>query len=197
MSENIDGQKSNLNIDTDLNLDTDADYIDKIATENAVKEEMIEEAVEEVSDTCEEELAKAKEDLVRAQADFENIKKRMEKDKVTAVSFANEAFARDLLPVIDALEMAAKVEIDSGDSVEAKLKEGINLTMEEFKRCLAKHGITVIEAVIGGEFDPELHNAINYMETAEVESGKIAQIYQTGYRYNDRVLRPSMVVIAK
>lgn len=142
------------------------------------------------------ELAQAKESLIRAQADFENIKKRLEKDKISAVSFANESFARDLLPVIDALEIAAKVEIDNADSVETKLKEGINLTIEEFKRCFLKHGIKDIDAQIGGEFNPEIHFAMSYVES-EVESGKIAQIYQNGYLYNDRVLRPSMVLIAK
>lgn len=139
------------------------------------------------------ELAQAKESLIRAQADFENIKKRLEKDKITAVSFANESFARDLLPVIDALEMAAKVETNEA---QAKLLEGVNLTISEFNRCLEKHGVKAIQAEIGGEFNPEIHNAMSQVES-EVESGKIAQIYQKGYLYNDRILRPTMVLIAK
>lgn len=139
------------------------------------------------------ELAQAKENLIRAQADFENIKKRLEKDKITAVSFANESFARDLLPVIDALEMAAKVEVSAE---ETKLLEGVNLTISEFNRCLEKHGVKAIQAEIGGEFNPEIHNAMSQIES-EIESGKIAQIYQKGYLYNDRILRPTMVLIAK
>lgn len=139
------------------------------------------------------ELALAKENLIRAQADFENIKKRLEKDKIMAVSFANESFARDLLPVIDALEMAIKVEANEANN---KLLEGVNLTISEFNRCLEKHGVKAIQAEIGGEFNPELHNAMSQIES-EIESGKIAQIYQKGYLYNDRILRPTMVLIAK
>lgn len=140
------------------------------------------------------ELAKVKEDLIRATADFENIKKRLEREKGEAVKFANESFARDLLPVIDALEIAANLQ-SGDDEIANKIKDGINLTIEQFKKCFEKYGIKEIDA--SGEFNPEVHNAINYIQTDEVESGKIATVYQKGYLYNDRVLRPSMVVIAK
>lgn len=173
MSDNLNEQDSNLQDQETQNLDQNETNND----ENDIANE----------------LAQAKESLIRAQADFENIKKRLEKDKITAVSFANESFARDLLPVIDALEMASKVEISEA---ETKLLEGVNLTISEFNRCLEKHGIKTIEAQIGGEFDPEIHNAMSQIES-EVESGKIAQIYQKGYLYNDRILRPTMVLIAK
>ncbi|MEE3704283.1 nucleotide exchange factor GrpE [Campylobacter sp. CX2-8023-23] len=140
------------------------------------------------------ELAKVKEDLIRATADFENIKKRLEREKTEALKFANESFARDLLPVIDALEIAANLQ-SGDDEIANKIKDGINLTIEQFKKCFEKYGIKEIDT--SGEFNPEVHNAINYIETEEVESGRIATVYQKGYLYNDRVLRPSMVVIAK
>ena len=96
------------------------------------------------------------------------------------------------MPVIDALEIAAN--IDGGDEI-AAMKDGINLTIEQFKKCFEKYGIKEIST--DGEFNPEVHNAINYIESADLPSGSIAQVYQKGYTYNDRVLRPSMVVIAK
>ncbi|OCR91574.1 molecular chaperone GrpE [Campylobacter fetus subsp. testudinum] len=147
-----------------------------------------------LNEDVKDELALAKESLMRATADFENIKKRLEREKGEAVKFANESFARDLLPVIDALEIASNLQ-SGDDEIANKIKDGINLTIEQFKKSFEKYGIKEIST--DAEFNPEIHNAINYIETDEVESGKIAAVYQKGYLYNDRVLRPSMVVIAK
>lgn len=144
-----------------------------------------------------EELANVKTKLIEAHADFENIKKRLEKDKITAVNFANESFARDLLGVIDALEMALNTQISEENEQAKNLKEGVSLTIESFKAALAKHGVKMIETSVGGEFNPEIHNAMSYVESDSIASGFIAQIYQNGYMYNERILRPAMVLIAK
>ena len=144
-----------------------------------------------------EELANVKTKLIEAHADFENIKKRLEKEKITAVNFANESFARDLLGVIDALEMALNTQISEENSEAKTLKEGVSLTIESFKAALAKHGVKMIETSVGGEFNPEIHNAMSYIESDSIASGFIAQIYQNGYMYNERILRPAMVLIAK
>ena len=144
-----------------------------------------------------EELANVKTKLIEAHADFENIKKRLEKEKITAVNFANESFARDLLGVIDALEMALNTQISEENEQAKSLKEGVSLTIESFKSALAKHGVKMIETSVGGEFNPEIHNAMSYVESDSIASGFIAQIYQNGYMYNERILRPAMVLIAK
>ncbi|ARR00745.1 MULTISPECIES: nucleotide exchange factor GrpE [Campylobacter] len=160
----------------------------------ALNEQDCQDCKQDEQSELDSELAKVKEDLIRATADFENIKKRLEREKAEALKFANESFARDLLPVIDALEIAANLQ-SGDDEIANKIKDGINLTIEQFKKCFEKYGIKEIDT--SGEFNPEVHNAINYIQTDEVESGKIATVYQKGYLYNDRVLRPSMVVIAK
>ena len=144
-----------------------------------------------------EELANVKTKLIEAHADFENIKKRLEKEKITAVNFANESFARDLLGVIDALEMALNTQISEENEQAKSVKEGVSLTIESFKAALAKHGVKMIETSVGGEFNPEIHNAMSYVESDSIASGFIAQIYQNGYMYNERILRPAMVLIAK
>ena len=144
-----------------------------------------------------EELANVKTKLIEAHADFENIKKRLEKEKITAVNFANESFARDLLGVIDALEMALNTQISEENSEAKTLKEGVSLTIESFKAALAKHGVKMIETSVGGEFNPEIHNAMSYVESDSIASGFIAQVYQNGYMYNERILRPAMVLMAK
>ena len=144
-----------------------------------------------------EELANVKTKLIEAHADFENIKKRLEKDKITAVNFANESFARDLLGVIDALEMALNTQISEENEQAKSLKEGVSLTIESFKAALAKHGVKMIETSVGGEFNPEIHNAMSYVESDSIASGFIAQVYQNGYMYNDLILRPAIVLISK
>ena len=166
--------------------------LDENQAANEQNDQVCEQNEQNNESELESQLAKVKEDLIRATADFENIKKRLEREKADALKFANEGFARDLLPVIDALEIAAN--IDGGDEI-AAMKDGINLTIEKFKKCFEKYGIKEIST--DGEFNPEVHNAINYIESADLPSGSIAQVYQKGYTYNDRGLRPSMVVIAK
>lgn len=166
--------------------------LDENQAANEQNDQVCEQNEQNNESELESQLAKVKEDLIRATADFENIKKRLEREKADALKFANEGFARDLLPVIDALEIAAN--IDGGDEI-AAMKDGINLTIEQFKKCFEKYGIKEIST--DGEFNPEVHNAINYIESADLPSGSIAQVYQKGYTYNDRVLRPSMVVISK
>ena len=137
------------------------------------------------------ELQKQLEELTdkyyRANADFE-------KEKTDIATYANEKFARDLLPVIDALEMAVNFETE-GDEYAAKIKEGIYITIDQFKKCFEKNGITPIETE--GEFDPNFHNAVLQIDSEDVEKGKIVQVIQKGYLINGRVLRPAMVSIAK
>lgn len=144
-----------------------------------------------------EEIAKLKDENMREQADFLNTKKRLEKEKYQAIDFANEQFARDLLPIIDALENALVVKNDSEDANEEVIKnykEGIELTLEQFTKCFDKHGIKPVTAE--GEFNPNVHEAIMKVDSEEVKSGHIVQSLQKGYTIKDRVLRPAMVSIA-
>ncbi|GAA7214254.1 protein GrpE [Helicobacter pylori] len=133
------------------------------------------------------------EKYLRVHADFENVKKRLERDKSMALEYAYEKIALDLLPVIDALLGAYKsaVEVDK----ESALTKGLELTMEKLHEVLARHGIEGIECL--EEFDPNFHNAIMQVKSEEKENGKIVQVLQQGYKYKGRVLRPAMVSIAK
>lgn len=138
-------------------------------------------------------LAEMTDKFYRANADFENLKKRTEKEKADIASYANEKFARDLLGVLDALQMGASFE--PADDFGAKIKEGIELSIAEFVKALAKHGVSEVES--GGEFDPNIHNAVMHVDSEAHKSGEIVQVLQKGYKINDRVLRPAMVSIAK
>ena len=142
--------------------------------------------------------AKAKEaedKFLRTHADFENIKKRLEREKYSAIDYASEKFAKDLLAPIDAMQMAilsANTDISAEDLVE-KLKEGIELTVKAFNTAFEKHDITEVEY---DEFNPEFHNAVQQVPSEDVESGQIVMIMQKGYKFKDRLLREAMVSVA-
>ncbi|WP_104760712.1 nucleotide exchange factor GrpE [Helicobacter cetorum] len=133
------------------------------------------------------------EEYLRVHADFENVKKRLEKDKSMALEYAYEKIALDLLPVIDALLGAHKSATE--ENKESAISKGLELTIEKLHEVLAKHGIEGIECL--EEFDPNFHNAIMQVKSEEKENGQIVQVLQKGYKYKERVLRPAMVSIAK
>jgi len=144
-------------------------------------------------------LAEAEEKVLRIHADFDNSKKRLEKDKANAVAFANESFAMDMLSILDSFEsaFAAMDQIDPQDAAEAisKIKEGMELTYNQTLNVLKKHGVE--EVAHEGEFDPEVHQAIMQVESDAHESGQVVQVMQKGYKMKERTLRPAMVSTSK
>jgi molecular chaperone GrpE len=167
--------------------------------EEQPKEEVVEDKYENIADEYKAEMeAKVKEaedKFLRTHADFENIKKRLEREKYNAIDYASEKFAKDLLAPIDALQMAilsASADIPAEDLVE-KLKEGIELTVKAFNKAFEKHDITEVEY---DEFNPDYHNAVMKTDSEDVNSGEIVQVMQKGYKFKDRLLREAMVSVA-
>jgi molecular chaperone GrpE len=154
------------------------------------------ETLEEKVVRLENELKLNEEKFLRAYADFENMKKRLEREKYQAIDYASEKFAKDLLVPLDTLEMAlnsANADIDANELLK-KLKEGIELTIKNFLSTFEKHHITKVET--DGEFDPNVHNAVMKVDSENHDSGQIVSELQKGYLLKDRLLRPSMVSIA-
>lgn len=161
-------------------------------------EESKEATTEDKIAELEAKLKETEEKYLRVHADFENIKKRLEKEKYQAIDYASEKFAKDLLSPIDTLEMAlaseeAATNLSSEDLL-AKLKEGVELTIKNFYTAFDKHNITVVET--DGEFDPNFHNAIMQVDSEDKQTGEIVQVMQKGYMLKERLLRPAMVSIA-
>lgn len=158
-------------------------------TEETVEVDPLEAALAEAADY--------KDKYLRAHADFENSKKRLEKDKMNAVSYANESFAKDILAVMDSFENALASMEESEDSSEVleKMKEGVNLTHEQLKKVLEKNHIKAVDCE--GEFDPEVHQAIMQVDSDAHETGDVVQVMQKGYTIKDRILRPAMVSTCK
>jgi molecular chaperone GrpE len=134
----------------------------------------------------------AEDRYLRAYAEFENIKRRLEKEKYQAIDYASEQFAKDLLPVADALDLA--LQIDDPEQFE-KLKEGLTLTRDNLIKAFEKHGVGAVAHEEG--FDPNCHEAIMQVESEDHEENDIVQILQPGYRYKERILRPSLVSVCK
>jgi len=179
-------------------------------TKNETTEEITEELEEQVEaqesadiEEVEDEIVTLKNDMealqdkyARVHADFDNIKKRLEREKYQALEYAQEKFAKDLIPVIDALEgaiNAAKGEAPAEDLLE-KLSEGVELTMKQFLTTLEKHG--VVQVPEDAPFDASIHHAVQQVESEDHESGQIVATFQKGYKYKERTLRDAMVTIA-
>ncbi len=143
-----------------------------------------------------EELKKKLDEALRAYAKCENDKKIIQKEADALVDYAYERFAKDLLPVVDSLELAiahAK-ELENKEEAFDKLVEGVELTLKKMLDVFKNHGIEPVEHE---EFNPEIHQAVQHVQSEEHEEGAIVDIYQKGYKLKNKLLRPSMVTINK
>ena len=149
--------------------------------------------------TPEEEIADLKDKLLRTLADMENLRRRSQKDREDALKYSAANFARDMLSVADNLRRAIESIPEEGDPDGAALVgfiEGIALTEKELLSTLERHGIQKIEPM-GEKFDPQFHEAMFEIPSADAENGTVLQIVEVGYVIHDRLLRPAKVGIAK
>jgi molecular chaperone GrpE len=192
-------------------IDNDKPHDEAVQKElDGVPEEYLEdgdtegEAVSDASSSADElaglreDLAAAKQDVLYARAETQNVRRRMEKDVADARAYAATGFARDILSVSDNLARAL-------DSIPAELREddrlkglvtGLEATRRELDKVFGQHGITRI-AASGLPLDPNRHQAMLEIPTNDAEPGTVVQEMQAGYMIRDRLLRPAMVGVAK
>jgi molecular chaperone GrpE len=183
------GEKESLKEEVEEDFSENLEGIDFSAIENDDSAKIAE---------LENKLKDSEDKYLRVHAEFENIKKRLEREKYNAIDYAQEAFAKDLLPVTDTLELAINhTDANEENALEVleKFKEGIDLTIKKLNDVFEKHGIELIDC--DGEFDPNFHSAIMQVDSDEHEAGAIVQKLQKGYSYKSRTLRPAMVSVAK
>ena len=157
------------------------------------KEEIIDELKQKVEEK-EKELSELRERLLYQQADFENFKKLKAKEKQEVLKFGNETLVKELLPVIDNLERAIQ---HGGKAEDSKaIVEGVELTLNSFLKVLEKFGVTRVNA-LEKEFDPNVHEAVAQEARADKAPGTVVTELQKGYIMDGRLLRPSMVTVAK
>ena len=159
-------------------------------------EELENQEVEETSPEADEleALRNENEELIstlqRLQADFENYRKRAQRDQDALVARAGERIVKELLPVLDDLERALEA---AEQHEEAKLEDGVKLVHRQLEQLLAKEGVAPVET--DGMFDPHVHEAL-LTQPSESEEGSVIEVLQKGYSLGDRVLRPARVVVA-
>lgn len=163
------------------------DEVTEAGTEETEDIEALREALAEEKEKAENYLA----NWQRSQADLANYKQRSEQDKRESIEFANSALVSNLLPIIDDLERAFA--IVPTELAESSWTEGVKLIYNKLKAILEAQGLTEIEAE-GQAFDPHLHEAVMQQEGRE---GMVVQELQRGYKFRDKVIRPSLVTVGK
>jgi len=145
-------------------------------------------------ETKTEEVKTLNDKYFRVAAEFENYKRRAQRDQSDAIRFANENFFKDLLPTIDNLERALKCGSEQTDG--EGLLEGVELTYKQLLETLTKSGIRQISS-LGELFDPAMHQAVAQVESESAKPNTVVEEFQKGYFLHERILRPAMVTVAK
>jgi molecular chaperone GrpE len=145
-------------------------------------------------EAAQKQIAELKDRLLRAQAEWDNSRKRILREKEDAVRYAGEALLEKLLPVLDNFEMgmqAAKTATDPKAIV-----QGLDMVQSQFQQVLKDAGVETIDAV-GHPFDPHRHEALGHLESADQPEGHVLTQMRKGYKLKDRLLRPASVFVAK
>jgi molecular chaperone GrpE len=130
--------------------------------------------------------------LLRQAAEFDNYRKRIDRERRETAQYAAVDFVQDLLPVIDDFERALQIDAPGAESY----RQGLEIIHRALMEMLRKRGVTPIDAV-GTDFDPQIHQAVAYEEAADRRDGEVMEQFTRGYRLGDKLVRPAMVKVAK
>ncbi len=177
---------------------------------DGIEEEVLEESVaaageaesEQVSDdpldmlaAAQMEAIEARQDMLRMQADMENLRKRLVREQEKARRRTLERFMSDLLPVRDSLERGLEAASDPAASVDA-LREGKQLIMKMLSKVMGDHGLQTIDPA-GEAFDPEKHEAMTMLPSPDHDENTVIDVLEKGYQLHDRLIRPAKVVVSR
>jgi molecular chaperone GrpE len=158
-----------------------------------VEAEPVPESLEEQSAKLAQDKQELQERLLRAQADFDNYRKRVQKERADLLRYGSEGALREILPVIDNMELAvdsARTHDNSGD----QLREGIEMVLSQFKSALERLGVRPIET-LEHPFDPNKHEALMRVDAPEEQDGAVVGEIRKGYYLHDKVIRPAQVTV--
>lgn len=176
-------QQSEVEVEEKLQADAEADQSQPL-------EEQGDHQVEELQ----QKLSTLGEQLLREQAEMQNVRRRAQRDIESAHKYALEKFATELLSVVDNLERAIDA-IDEDDESQKSVAEGLELTLKSFSEVLAKYNVEAVEPQ-GQPFDADLHQAVSTVPNKDVEPNTVINVFQKGYTLNGRLIRPAMVVVS-
>ena len=184
-----DSQAAEQDITQEINEEEDA----LLESEDAPKE--VSES-EQALETALEQAQNAKDDLLRVQAEMQNLRRRTEQDIEKAHKYGQEKLSIELLAVMDNLERSQEAASDSEDEAVKAIRAGVELTVKGFVDCFKKFNIETIDP-LGEPFDPQLHQAMSMQENTESEPNTVIAVMQKGYTLHGRVIRPAMVMVSK
>ena len=173
----------------EVNAEIEAKLMDEMDAEAAEQEQQSE------TQQLRAEVATANDQVLRVQAEMQNVRRRAERDVENAHKYALDKFAADLLPVVDNLERALAA-IDSADEGQKAVAEGLELTLKSFMEVLVRYKIEAIDPA-GQPFDAELHQAVSMVPNPDLEHNTVMDVFQKGYTLNGRLVRPAMVVVSQ
>jgi molecular chaperone GrpE len=181
----------NLKIVSTDNQETNAPDISEAPAEEAAipVDELA--AVTAERDRLQTEVADLQDRLLRRQAEFENFRRRADRDRSDFLQYAGMEVVREILPVLDDFERALKTE-----SSDESYRKGVELIYQRLLETLKKIGLEPIESTVGSEFDPNLHQAVVRSETEEAADNTILDEFSRGYNFKGKLLRPAMVRVA-
>ena len=193
-AELADKDAEKVEIMTEENLDPQETKAEGMSTEE-VTDATLGEALKKLVD-AEEVASRANDDLLRVQAEMQNLRRRSEQDIEKAHKYSQEKFSTELLSVMDNLERALAAAANHEDDTVKAIYEGVDLTLKSFTDCFNRFHIEAVDPM-GEPFDPQLHQAMTIIENAEVEPNTVIEVMQKGYTLHGRVIRPAMVVVSK
>lgn len=138
----------------------------------------------------------ARNDLLRTQAEMQNLRRRTEQDIEKAHKYGQERFSAELINVMDNLERALQSASGNEDETVKAIYDGVDLTLKSFNDCFKRFNIEAIDP-LGEPFDPQLHQAMSIQENPDVEPNTVIAVMQKGYTLHGRVIRPAMVMVSK
>ena len=149
-------------------------------------------------DSMEARMQELQDQMLRTQAEMQNVRRRAEIDVEKAHKFALEKVVKELLPVADSLEKAVESTENqqSTDELVVSIREGVEMTLDLFMKSLGKFNVQQLNPV-GEPFDPQLHEAMSMVPAPDAEPNSVVAVVQKGYTLNERLVRPAMVVVAK
>lgn len=195
MAEDKSASRRTENIEQEENKEKHSHVVEDL-TEKETKEEhhrVVE--TEQDIEGLKKELSELKDKYLRLYADFENYKRLVAKEKEELIKYSNEELMKELLSVIDHLELALQ-HSSNNEASSTALAEGVELTLKDLKTTLEKFGLVSIEA-LGKPFDPFVHHAMSQVESEENDENTVVAEFRKGYMLKDRVLRATLVGVSK
>lgn len=197
MSDNAEQQKEQPNMNAEGENGVEENFESAESAEQQVGDEQsqLREALQKLAQ-AETLIMHQKDEVLRVQAEMQNLRRRTEQDVEKAHKYGQERFSIELLAVMDNLERALQVTMDREDEAVKALLQGVELTLKSFVDCFRKFGIEQIDP-LGEPFDPQLHQAMAMQDNPDVEPNTVTAVMQKGYTLHGRVIRPAMVMVSK